>query len=85
MPIPSPTDNEKKDAFISRCMGDGVMKKEFPEAKQRVAVCMSKWKNKNKKKASVETPEEDKAFFEGFLEKHPEYKEYFEEVNNGNG
>jgi len=42
MPIPSPK-GDKKDVFISNCMGDKVMKKEFPDQKQRAAVCYSKW------------------------------------------
>ena len=44
MPIPSPSKGEDQNSFISRCMGDGVMGKEFPDQKQRSAVCYSKWK-----------------------------------------
>ena len=44
MPIPSPKGPEEKNKFISRCMGDKVMKKEFPDNEQRVAVCLSKYK-----------------------------------------
>ena len=44
MPIPSPKGPEEKNKFISRCMSDKVMKKEFPDNKQRVAVCLSKYK-----------------------------------------
>jgi len=43
LPIPSPS-GEGQDAFISRCMGDSVMNKEFPDQKQRAAVCYSKWR-----------------------------------------
>lgn len=43
MPIP---ERNKKDEspndFMSRCMDNETMKKEFPDQKQRVAVCMSK-------------------------------------------
>jgi len=45
MPIPSPS-GEDQSAFISRCMGDSVMRKEFPDQKQRSAVCYSKWRKK---------------------------------------
>ena len=42
MPIPSRQDNENNSDYMSRCMSDAIMKKEYPEDKQRVAVCMSK-------------------------------------------
>ena len=50
MPIPSPKGEPKKN-FLSKCMGDSVMTKEFPDEKQRYAVCQSKWK---KSKGTVE-------------------------------
>lgn len=46
MPIPSPSNQEQKDKFIDRCMGDSVMNKEFPDEKQRYAVCQKKWTEK---------------------------------------
>tara|TARA_R100001244_G_scaffold131176_2_gene104117 strand:+ start:213 stop:545 length:333 start_codon:yes stop_codon:yes gene_type:complete len=42
MPIPSRRKEEKPNDFMSRCMGDDKLKKEFPDKKQRTAVCMSK-------------------------------------------
>ena len=42
MPIPSKKEGEKPESFISRCMSDPVMSKEYPDQKQRTAVCMSK-------------------------------------------
>ena len=50
MPIPSPKGEPKKN-FLCKCMGDSVMVKEFPDEKQRYAVCQSKWK---KSKGTVE-------------------------------
>jgi hypothetical protein len=50
MPIPSPKKSEKQGDFISRCMGDETMNKEFPDQKQRSAVCYSQFK---KAKASA--------------------------------
>ena len=50
MPIPSPKGEPKKN-FLSKCMGDSVMVKEFPDEKQRYAVCQSKWK---KSKSTIE-------------------------------
>lgn len=39
MPIPRPEKGEKDQHFISRCMGDSVMLKEYPDQKQRAGVC----------------------------------------------
>jgi hypothetical protein len=47
MPIPSKNENEDKQRFIARCMGDEVMKKDYPDSKQRVAICIGQSK-KNK-------------------------------------
>ena len=48
MPIPNPKGSEAKKKFVTRCMGDNVMTKEFPDGKQRAAVCYSKWKKRPK-------------------------------------
>lgn len=40
MPIPSRHKDEDKEKFISRCMGDEVMKRDYSDTKQRVAVCL---------------------------------------------
>ena len=42
MPVPSKRKDEDKNTFMSRCMSDEKMKKEFPDNKQRTAVCISK-------------------------------------------
>lgn len=42
MPIPSKKENEDKNSFMSRCMSDDVMKNEYKNVDQRVAICMSK-------------------------------------------
>lgn len=44
MPIPKPNANESQDDFIGRCMS--AMKDEFPDQKQRTAVCFDAWKKK---------------------------------------
>lgn len=41
--MPTPRSGEKKDAFISRCMGDAEARRDFPEGDQRFAVCNSIW------------------------------------------
>ena len=45
MPIPERKPSEPKDKFIERCMGDKTMTIEFPDIKQRYAVCISKAMN----------------------------------------
>jgi hypothetical protein len=46
MPIPQPNKNEDKQKFVARCMGDEVMKKDYQDTKQRIAVCLSQTKKK---------------------------------------
>lgn len=41
MPIPGPRKNEDSQKFVSRCIGDDVMNSEYPDQKQRAAVCYS--------------------------------------------
>ena len=51
MPIPSKESGEKKSKFMARCVADPVMRKEFSDIKQRIAVCLSKYSNKKKEKS----------------------------------
>ena len=46
MPMPSPHSDEKKGDFVDRCMGEPMLKEEFPDAKQRRAVCEKQWGHK---------------------------------------
>ena len=45
----TPKKNETKKEFIKRFMGNDEMNSEFPDTKQRFAVCMSYWNKHNKK------------------------------------
>ena len=45
MPLPTPKD-ESQDVFADRCMVDSTMTGEYPDSKQRFAVCMSQYKAK---------------------------------------
>ena len=40
MPIPKPEKNEERKKFVARCMDDGTMLKEYPDNKQRIAICL---------------------------------------------
>jgi predicted nucleotidyltransferase len=53
MPIPTPSGGEEQSAFISRCMGNDVMNSEFPDQKQRSAVCYSQWRKKDEVKPMI--------------------------------
>lgn len=44
MPIPKPNPDEDRQKFISRCMSDETMKKEYTDNKQRIAVCLGQTK-----------------------------------------
>lgn len=52
MPLPKPKKNEKHDDFMSRCMANETMLTEYPDQKQRYAVCESQWEDKDKKKSA---------------------------------
>lgn len=51
MPLPSPKGNESRSAFVARCMKSGAARSEFPDQKQRVAVCNSQWRQAKKQDA----------------------------------
>jgi len=39
MPLPKPSNGESRNEFVSRCMGDSIMRQEYPHQDQRSAVC----------------------------------------------
>jgi len=49
MPIPKPGKKEEQKQFMSCCLGDKVMKEEFKDINQRIAVCITSFKEKDKK------------------------------------
>jgi hypothetical protein len=46
MPIPKPEPHERMSEFITRCMVDDTMQEEYPNERQRVAVCAKQWSSK---------------------------------------
>lgn len=44
MPMPMPRDGETRDDFMDRCMGDDAMNDDYPDGKQRAAVCNANWR-----------------------------------------
>ena len=51
MPIPQPHADEAESEFVARCAGDKVMNTDFPDRKQRVAVCYQTWRDRHKTQA----------------------------------
>jgi hypothetical protein len=45
MPIPKRKPNEDNQKFTARCMSNETMKQEYPDSKQRVAVCLGQTKS----------------------------------------
>jgi hypothetical protein len=54
MPLPKAKKGEKQSDFVSKCMGDEMMNKDFPDQKQRAAVCYSQFKRKAKASESLD-------------------------------
>jgi len=54
MPLPKPSKNQKQSDFVSKCMGDPSIIKEFPDQKQRAAICYSQFKRKVKASESLD-------------------------------
>jgi hypothetical protein len=52
MPIPKPDFRKTEQKFISDCMGDESLNKDFPNQKQRYAVCKTTFDRAKKAKAS---------------------------------
>lgn len=50
MPLPRPKENEDYQEFIERCMADENAVKEFPDSRERRAVCEQKWESGEMKK-----------------------------------
>jgi hypothetical protein len=48
MPIPSPNQDEKTKDFVNRCMSNPTMNKEYPDNRQRMALCMQQTKKRSK-------------------------------------
>ena len=53
MPLISPKKDEKEQEFVSRCMADDIMNKDYKDQKQRAAVCYSQYKRRIKNKGQA--------------------------------
>ena len=71
MPLPAPKNNENHDDFIERCMSNEIMQKEYPDQKQRYAICQSQWDEKKNMDRGLER----RSFFFNGLEVRVENEE----------
>jgi len=74
-PIPTPRKDEEKKSFISRCMSNKTMKSEYPDQKQRAAVCYSQFKKSQGEKVNSDDPEGELS-----IEEQGEIKEMVKEM-----
>lgn len=65
MPIPQKKEDESKQEFVSRCMSNETMKKDYKDQKQRVAVCLSQTKQ-DKSKSDLLQELDDRMYFDKF-------------------
>lgn len=67
MPIPSPRGGkspESKNEFIARCMGDSIMKTDYKDNKQRIAICFSQWERKKETAAYIISTASDEFIYD---------------------
>lgn len=53
MPIIKPKKKETEQEFVSRCVSDDMMLKDFKDQKQRLAVCYSQFKVRERMKGEA--------------------------------
>jgi hypothetical protein len=53
MPLPKPSEKEKEQKFVSRCVSDEMMMKDYKDQKQRLAVCYSQYSRRVKNKGEA--------------------------------
>lgn len=74
MPMPKPKDGMMEDDFMEMCMMDDSMMSEFPDDKQRKAVCKKQWDD-NEMKSDTADHEKRSFTFSCNVEKREETKE----------
>ena len=72
MPIPKPSSGESESDFMARCTGDSTMLAEYSQRDQRVAVCLSSYREGGKEETVM-----DEALVEDFTD------DFDDEIPNG--
>ena len=79
MPIPKPERGEQQEDFVARCMGSDTMGEDYPDEKQRAAVCYSSWR----KEHGGEAPQERAWFSVRAEEGEPPEVYIYDEIGRG--
>ena len=80
MPIPKPNSGESEGEFMGRCMDSDTMQAEYPRRNQRVAVCLSSFREGGKKGTDMDDEyqddgqEEVKFIEDGTLDCHADFE-----------
>lgn len=53
MPLPGPKNDEDYDDWMERCLADDLMNKEYPDNKQRFAICQNIWNEKEEEDMNI--------------------------------
>lgn len=86
MPIPKPKDNESRQDFITRCMGDNTMASEYTDSDQRLAVCTNEYDSnkedstQNDEKHIRAVEETDDSYIIEFGKSKPDSEETVDEM-----
>ena len=88
MPIPKPTGGEAESDFMARCMDDSAMLAESSQRDQRVAVCLSSYRDGKKETVmdDAHSFDEEVKFVEGYIdcEADLELKAYHDDDDDEN-
>jgi len=75
MPIPKPNDNENRQDFLNRCMGDDTMTSEYTDSEQRLAVCTNEYDSNKEDSIDNEKAEIRKDVFDNPIEANARAKD----------
>lgn len=73
MPLPVPNEGENQEEFIQRCMMNETMNEEFPDEKQRYAVCLKQFEKGGDRE--LEQTKKERRLMEIRAVQEPEQKE----------
>lgn len=80
MPLPNPNVGESENSFMSRCMSDDKMLEEYPMARQRAAICISKFQKEEPKENGMS---EEVEYKDETLDVHFDIKAIHEDESKG--
>lgn len=63
MPLPAPRKGQSRKAFLESCLSNSQVNKDFPDTKQRYAVCVSRYERKRTKASYVVAAADDEYIY----------------------